>query len=667
MSETLPLSVQLRLEEVCAPFEEAWQAAGPDGAPPRVEDDLGTTAGPERAALLRELILIDLHYRRARGEEPSAAEYEARCRGDESAVRALFAAMPPATETAGSDTPPADGAAGDPPDGEFLRPPEAPDEVGRLGGFRVLRRLGAGGMGIVFEAEDPALGRRVALKVMQPARAASAEHRQRFLREARAAAALQHDHVVPIHLVGEDNGVAYIVMPLLRGETLEDRLLREGALPTAEVLRIGREAAEGLAAAHSAGQVHRDVKPANIWLEEGAGRVKLLDFGLARTAEGEPLVTRAGALLGTPAYMSPEQADGLPVTERSDLFSLGCVLYRAATAGPPFAGATLTAVLRAVADHQPAPPHEVNADVPRPLSHLIMRLLAKSPEDRPAGAVAVAHALRDLTNRADQPSSTVAFPPPRAGRRWRRKVVAVAGVLLGLSGLLLAVLHPWVWWAGWVTGRDTPTAPAVTYQGSVNVVVWKKVGGDGRRMWLGQRGTLPLVNGDQYRVEAKVSPSAYLYVLLIDSDGDINPVYPWEPGKWGTRPAVEEKLSELELPRSSVTKRYSVNGKGSGMWTLLLLARDEPWGLSDEEIRGLFAGLAPQRPVRYEDRAEWFVNGRWEMVEVLDDGRRAVEVSLSFDETDVDDPVLRARALLREKLQPHARFTTAVSFAKRDK
>jgi hypothetical protein len=661
MSETLPLSVQLRLEEVCAPFEEAWKAAGPDGAPPRVEDHLGATAGPERAALLRELILIDLHWRRARGEEPSAAEYEARCRGDESAVRALFAAMPPATETAGGDTPPPDGAAGDPPDGEFLRPPEAPDEVGRLGGFRVLRRLGAGGMGIVFEAEDPALGRRVALKVMQPARAASAEHRQRFLREARAAAALQHDHVVPIHLVGEDNGVAYIVMPLLRGETLEDRLAREGALPVAEVLRLSREAAEGLAAAHAAGQVHRDVKPANIWLEEGTGRVKLLDFGLARTAEGDVVRTREGALLGTPAYMSPEQADGLTVTERSDLFSLGCVLYRAATGRPPFGGATVTAVLRAVADHQPAPPHEVNPAVPPPLSDFIMRLLAKSPEDRPDGAAAVARALRDLADRGDQPSSTIAVPTPRAGRRSRRKVAVAAGVLLAGVGLLAAGLRSCDSGPGSVTGRDTPVAPApVAYQGSVDVVAWTKVGVSARRMRLNEAGALPFINGDQYRVEAKIDPPAYLYLFLIDSDGDVNPMYPWVPQeRWGSRPAVEEKQSGLELPRSA-GMGYKINGKGSGMWTFLLLARDEPWGLPDEDIRGLFAGLPAQRPVQDEHAAVWFDNGQ---VVKEDGGRRAV----SFEETAVDDPVLRVQALLREKLQPHARFTTAVSFAKRDK
>jgi len=173
----------------------------------------------------------------------------------------------------------------------FLAPAEGPGEIGRLGGYRILKILGSGGMGVVFHAEDPALQRPVAVKAMLPRMAASASARLRFLREGRAAASLHHDHIVPIYQVGEDRGVPFLAMPLLRGESLEDRLKREGegALPPAEVCRIGREIAEGLAAAHARGLVHRDVKPANVWLESDgesvmptSGRVKILDFGLAR-------------------------------------------------------------------------------------------------------------------------------------------------------------------------------------------------------------------------------------------------------------------------------------------------------------------------------------------------------------------------------------------------
>src|SRR5262249_44804296 len=148
----------------------------------------------------------------------------------------------------------------------YLAPPQQPGEVGRLGPYRLLRVVGNGGMGIVLEAEDPHLGRRVALKVMKPALAGSGEARQRFLREARAAAAVQHDHLVTIHHVGEERGLPYLTMPFLEGQSLEQRLARDKVLPVPEVLRIGREVAEGLAAAHARGLVHRDVKPANVWL-----------------------------------------------------------------------------------------------------------------------------------------------------------------------------------------------------------------------------------------------------------------------------------------------------------------------------------------------------------------------------------------------------------------
>src|SRR5262249_53059125 len=221
------------------------------------------------------------------------------------------------------------------------------------------RLLGAGGMGLVFEAQDPDLRRPVALKVMRPEVAARAEARQRFLREARTAAALNHDHVLPIYQVGEANGVPLIAMPLLAGEALEARLRREGRLPVAEVLRIGRETAEGLAAAHAAGLVHRDLKPSNLWLEAPGGRVKVLDFGLARPLQTDVHLTASGVVVGTPGYMSPEQADGEPLDGRSDLFSLGCVLYRAATGVSPFQGKTLSALLLAVARDDPRPPRGV--------------------------------------------------------------------------------------------------------------------------------------------------------------------------------------------------------------------------------------------------------------------------------------------------------------------
>jgi serine/threonine protein kinase len=288
---------------------------------------------------------------------------------------------------------------------DFLAPAKTPDEIGRLGPYRVLRVLGAGGMGVVFEAEDPKLKRKVALKAMLPALAASETARKRFLREAQTAAALEHDHIVPIFQVDEDRGVPYIAMPFLKGEPLDKRLKGTNPLPIAEVLRIGREAAKGLRAAHAAGLVHRDIKPANLWLEGEEDRVKILDFGLARAAADGAQLTQQGVIIGTPAYMAPEQAAGKTVDSRCDLFSLGCVLYRMSTGQQPFKGPDMVSTLMAVATHEPVPPVELCPELPQAFSDLVMELLAKEPEERPESAKVVADALREIEDEIAEPAA----------------------------------------------------------------------------------------------------------------------------------------------------------------------------------------------------------------------------------------------------------------------
>ena len=255
-------------------------------------------------------------------------------------------------------------------------------------------------MGIVFQAEDPKLKRLVALKAMRPGLALSPAAKQRFLREAQAAAAIEHDHIIGIYQVAEERGVPYLAMPFLKGESLDARLNRDGSVPVPDTLRVGREIAEGLDAAHQHGLIHRDIKPGNIWLEdrgraerrqppdgsEAEGRVKILDFGMVRTVESNTHLTKTGAIVGTPAYMAPEQARGLQVDARCDLFSLGCMLYRMTTGMLPFTGTDPLSVLMSVTTDEPEPPRKLNPAVPAALSDLIMQLLAKDPKDRPISA-----------------------------------------------------------------------------------------------------------------------------------------------------------------------------------------------------------------------------------------------------------------------------------------
>jgi serine/threonine protein kinase len=291
-----------------------------------------------------------------------------------------------------------------PPSGEIpvqvgiLNPPEGADEIGRLGPYRILKILGAGGMGVVFQGHDPVLKRAVAIKAMLPTVAANASNRERFLREAQTAAALENDHIVPIYQVGEDRGIPYLVMRLLQGETLEDRLRRQRPLPMPETLRIVRETAEGLAAAHAHGLIHRDVKPANIWLEAPRGRVLILDFGLARATQDDSGLTQAGVVIGTPAFMSPEQSRGKAVDHRGDLFSLGCVLYQMCTGRLPFHGTDTISRLLALSVDEPPPVRELNAEVPESLADLTAQLLVKNPLHRFPSASGVVEAVEVIEN-----------------------------------------------------------------------------------------------------------------------------------------------------------------------------------------------------------------------------------------------------------------------------
>jgi len=347
---------------------------------------------------------------------------------------------------------------------DFLQPADKPNRLGKLGPFDIIRVVGRGGMGVVLHGYDPSLDRDIAIKVIDPLLANNEVARQRFCREARAAAAVTHDNLVAVHQVNEDepSGLPYLVMQLINGESLEQRLKRIGKLSVPEVARLGMQAAAGLAAAHAGGLIHRDIKPGNILLEAPSDRVKLTDFGLARAAEDVKL-TRTGFVAGSPLYMAPEQARGDEIDPRSDLFSLGSVLYEASTGVAPFEAKTPLAVLRRVSDETQMPLSRINHDVPKWLSDAVDKLLSKEPAGRYQTATEVAEAFASglvemhLLSPLDVPAEVCSASRtgvPRTPICWKtvggRVKPWVGGAVFG--GLIVGLL--WV-----LLGSGTPPAP----------------------------------------------------------------------------------------------------------------------------------------------------------------------------------------------------------------
>ncbi|WP_020471496.1 protein kinase domain-containing protein [Zavarzinella formosa] len=360
-----------------------------------------------------------------------------------------------------------------------LEPTKEPGSLGRLGHYQIRERIGSGGFGVVLKAFDEKLHRIVAIKVMSPNLATTSPPRQRFLREARAAAKIRHENVVAVYAV-EESPLPYLVMEYLPGGTLQDMVDRTGPLGPDEVRRIGGQIAAGLAAAHLQDLIHRDIKPGNILLEGFSGdRVKISDFGLARAVDDASL-TQSGVICGTPMYMAPEQASGGHVDQRADLFSLGSVIYLMCTGRPPFRAPTTLAILKRVVDDHPRPVRDIIPEVPAWLGSLIAKLHKKRPEDRKITATEVAKALgngefktNDLENMTgksasspdaedrivgeaspghDSPPLTSVAGKPSVSRKWRWSVSIVTLALLvatlvvidlgGMRGMLMRLFTP---------------------------------------------------------------------------------------------------------------------------------------------------------------------------------------------------------------------------------
>jgi WD40 repeat protein len=417
MNDSLPVSVQLWLEEVCGRFEDAWRAAGADGAPPRIEGYLAGAAGSERQALLWELLLLDLHYRRRRGESPGADDYAAGCPDDAEAIRAGLAEVltdrphgeQPATDPGRTTTETAPTGA------------ENPDYP-TVPGYAIRDKLGQGGMGEVFRGHNLHLGRDVALKVLLPEYRHEPHPVQRFLAEARVHGRLQHPGIAPLHELGElPDGTPYFAMKLVEGRTLAD-LLKQRADPSekqTDFLTTFQQVCQAVAYAHNQGIIHRDLKPDNVMVGR-FGEVQVMDWGLAKalergrgalpavpdlssTLDGQAptegdagLVTQPGAVLGTYAYMAPEQARGEVdrLDRRSDVFGLGAILCEILTGQPPYMGTPQERKVQAqLGDVAPSLERLRTCGADEELTELARQCLSAHAEERVADAGAVAEAM----------------------------------------------------------------------------------------------------------------------------------------------------------------------------------------------------------------------------------------------------------------------------------
>jgi hypothetical protein len=562
-----------------------------------------------------------------------------------------------------------------------LDPPAAQtgqDALQAVPGHVELENIGGGGMGTVYRARNVRLGRLVALKLIH-ADQLSPAMRQRLEAEARAVAALDHPHIVKVFEVGECQPagggppVPFIALEYVSGGSLEKRLAGQ-ALPPAEAARLVLLLARAMQHAHARGVVHRDLKPANVLLAPPAdeqalntslGCPKVTDFGLARQVTAEQRLTHTGAVLGTPSYMAPEQAEGSSaVGPAADVWALGVILYRLLAGRKPFESPSLTDLLHKVCHETPAPLRQVRPGVPEELERLCLNCLEKAPERRPAAADLAARLERFLARPPRETTPTAsnltvsgsipapAAPTPAAPLLSRRRVLglALAGAAAGLGGLAV-----WLWpekKAPEHPGGSEPEALA----GELIVRVWApRLAKKGLRIGLDE-GAVPVREDEQLQMEVRLSEPAYAFLLWIDGKGVVTPLFPWNDGKI----EVESVAVSPPVRRARSVRSPSVQSKGwlvddtVGLDLILLLARREPLPAGFDLAKLL--GKAPRAPLR--DPREVAVRG-WDRGQPVESVKHDLVRGPKNEAREIDDQLEQVAGRLAGEFE----LIRAVQFA----
>jgi serine/threonine protein kinase len=639
---SLPLSLAVQLEMVCGRFEDAWRATSKGGSEPRPEDYLASTPEEGHPALLRELVRIDLAWRRETGRSPEPEEYQQRFPDLDrgwllGALTAAAALTTPPTTPGQPETPTANTAVTqDLPGGWTPIPLPA-----RFDDYELLEEIARGGMGVVYKARQISLKRSVAVKMILAGGPVSTESVERFHREARAAAALDHPNIVAIHASGQQGGRPFFVMSYVEGENLREVVRRRGLLPPQQIVDVLRAVAEAVGFAHRHGIIHRDLKPENVLLDR-QGRPRITDFGLAyqpdAPAEGDRL-THAGQVLGTPSYMAPEQAMSKHdlIGPTTDVYSLGGILYFLLTGQPPFQGRTATEVLCRVVTEAPVPPRQLNPEAPAALEAICLRCLEKDRGLRYPTAEALAEALREAMQPpvpSVEPAPLPTKKPGSSRRRWvGPAIVALVGIAAAV-GLAIAAWGPWKGKAP-ASSDDPPTTfrPDSPAGNTAGVAADPGLGGAAAQLavpppelpkelrkdlklevaMLGKgppgQGWLELkpAEGDLYRVRQgldivkfriKVDQDAYVGIWAIDADGTIVELFPDEDEPNN----LFRKDQERQVPRGPVD---AVVSKGTDwVW---VVASTKPWpAVQGERDRGRQVFRLPQHREKWEARQRGF-------------------------------------------------------------